>query len=86
MIRFQVFRIVKFSLVENSKWPSVLKIAKPIKSAFFQNVWDILVEWNIRRTLMLTDIKRKTSVAELGHNDPLKIYIDPNKICFDPGI
>ena len=28
---------------------------------------------------MLIDIKIKKSVAELGHNDRLKIYIDPQK-------
>ena len=34
MIRLQGFRIVKFSLVENSRWPLLLKIAKLIKSSF----------------------------------------------------
>ena len=29
---------------------------------------------------MLTDIKMKKSVAELGHNGSLKIYVDPKKI------
>ena len=33
--------------------------------------------------LMLTDIK---FVTESGHNDHLKIYINPSKICVDPGI
>ena len=28
---------------------------------------------------MLTDIKMKKSVAELGHNGRLKIYADPKK-------
>ena len=29
---------------------------------------------------MLIDIKIKKSVAELGYNDRLKIYVDPKKI------
>ena len=29
---------------------------------------------------MLIDIKIKKSVAELGHNGRLKIYVDPKKI------
>ena len=28
----------------------------------------------------------KKSVAELGHNDHLKIYVNPKKIYVDPGI
>ena len=32
------------------------------------------------RTLMLIDIKMKQSVAVLGHNCRLKIYVDPKKI------
>ena len=35
---------------------------------------------------MLIIVKIKKSVAELGHNDCLKIYIDPKKIYLDPGI
>ena len=36
---------------------------------------------------MLIDIKmKKKSVAELGHNDCLKIYADPKKICVYHGI
>ena len=41
--------------------------------------------WSISRTLMLIDIKMKKSVVELGHNDCLKIYVDP-KFYVDPGI
>ena len=33
---------------------------------------------------MLIDIKIKKSVAELGHNGRLKIYVDPKKIYIDP--
>ena len=29
---------------------------------------------------MLSDIKIKKSVAELGHSDGLKIYVNPSKI------
>ena len=29
---------------------------------------------------MLTDVKMKKSVAELGHNGSLKIYVDPKII------
>ena len=35
---------------------------------------------------MLIDIKRKNSVAELGHNGHLKIYVDPKKIYVNPCI
>ena len=36
---------------------------------------------------MLIDIKmKKKSVAELGHNGRLKIYIDPKTIYVDPRI
>ena len=36
---------------------------------------------------MLSDIKmKKKSVAELGHSDRLKIYINPSKIYVSPGI
>ena len=34
-IRLQGFRIVKFSVVENSRWPQLLKIAKLLKNAIF---------------------------------------------------
>ena len=37
MIRLQDFRIVKFSLVENARWPLLLKIAKLIIPHFLQN-------------------------------------------------
>ena len=29
---------------------------------------------------MLLDIKMEKSIAELGHNDRLKFYVDPKKI------
>ena len=35
---------------------------------------------------MFSDIKMKKSVAELGHSDYMKIYVDPSKIHIDPGI
>ena len=36
---------------------------------------------------MLIDIKmKKQSITELGHNNRLKIYVDPKKIYVDPGI
>ena len=36
---------------------------------------------------MLSDIKmKKKFVAELGHSDRLKIYINPSKIYVSPGI
>ena len=35
---------------------------------------------------MFTDIKMKKNIAELGHNDRLKIYVNPSKIYVDPGI
>ena len=35
---------------------------------------------------MLIDIRLKKSVAELGHNGRLKIYVDPKKNYVDPHI
>ena len=35
---------------------------------------------------MLIDIKMKKSVAELGYNGRLKIYVGPKKVYVDPGI
>ena len=87
MIRLQGFRIIKFSWVENSRWPPLLKIAKLIKSSFSSELlgifgWNFV--WNISRTLMLIDIKmKKKSVAELGHNGHLKIYVNPEKSYVD---
>ena len=40
----------------------------------------IWLKWSISRTLMLIDIKMKKSVAELGHNDLLKIMSTLKKI------
>ena len=34
---------------------------------------------------MLSDIEMEKSATELGHNDRLKIYVDPSKIHVDPG-
>ena len=62
MIRLQSFRIVKFSRVENSRWPPLLKIAKLLKSPFSPERLGIF-GWNLvsnfSRTLMLIDIKIK---------------------------
>ena len=35
---------------------------------------------------MFIKIKMKNSVAKLGHNGHLKIYVDPEKIYVDPRI
>ena len=83
MVRRQCFRIVKFSLVENSRWPPLLNMAKLIKSSFSPARlsifgWNFI--WGISRTLMLIDIKLKTICSGIGHNGPLKIYVDPKKI------
>ena len=49
-------------------------------------IWLIIV-LSISRTLMLINIKiKKKSLAELGHNGRLKIYVDPKKIYVDPSI
>ena len=44
MIRLQGFGPVKVSLVENPRWPPILKIAKPLKSTFLQNGLVFLAE------------------------------------------
>ena len=61
MISLQGFRIVKFSLVENSQWPPLLKIAKLIKwhSPEWLGIFGWNFVWSISRTLMLIDIKMK---------------------------
>ena len=33
---------------------------------------------------MLTDIKMKKKISELGHSDSLKIYVNPSKIYVNP--
>ena len=81
MIRLKGFRIVKFSRVENSKRPPLLKIAKLLKSPFSPERLGIFgwkFVWSISGTLLLIDIKmKKKSIAELSHNGRLKIYVDP---------
>ena len=62
MIRLQGFRIVKFSRVENSRWPLLLKIAKLLKSPFSPvrlSIFGWYFVGNINRTLMLIGIKMK---------------------------
>ena len=62
MIRLQGFRIVKFSLVENSRWLPLLKIAKLLKSPFspeWLGIFGWNFVWSISRTLMSIDIKMK---------------------------
>ena len=41
---------------------------------------------NISRTLVLIYIKIKKTVALLGHNVSLKIYVDPQKNYVEPGM
>ena len=77
MISLQGLRLEKFYLVENSRWPPILKTAKSIKSAFSPELlgifgWNFV--WSISRTLMLNDIEmKKKSVAEKSHSDCSKI-------------
>ena len=62
MIRLQGFRIVKFSLVENSRWPQLVKIAKLLISSFspeWLGIFGRNFVWSISRTLMLIGIKMK---------------------------
>ena len=65
MIRLQCFRIVKFSQVEHSRWPPLLKITKLVESSFSLErlgifSWNFV--WSISRTLMLIDIKVKKNL------------------------
>ena len=62
MITLQGFKIVKFSRVEDSRWPLLLKIAKLIKLSCSPEGlgifgWNFV--WSISGTLMLIDIKWK---------------------------
>ena len=72
MTRLQGFRMIKFRLVGNQKWPLLLKIAKPLKSTFCQEPLDIF-GWNFVKTISCILIFRlskwKKSIAELDHND-----------------
>ena len=60
--RLQGFRMIKFSLVKNPRWPSILKIAKPMKSFFspeplYTFSWNLI--WSINGTLVFMNIKIK---------------------------
>ena len=62
MIRLQGFRTINFSLVENSRWPPLLKIAELLKSSFspeWLGIFGRNFVWSISRTLMLIGIKMK---------------------------
>ena len=82
MIRLQGFRIIKFSRIEIPRWTPLLKIAKVLKLPFSPERlgifgWNFV--WSICRTFCWLISKWKNSVAELGHNGRLKIYVDPKK-------
>ena len=75
MIRLQGFRIVKFSQVENSRWPPLLKIAKLIKSSVSPERhgifgWNFV--WSISRTLMLIGIKLKKICSRIRSQWPFE--------------
>ena len=66
MVRLRGFRTVKFSRVENSRWPPLLKIAKLIKSWFSPEQlgifgWNFV--WSISRILMWIGIKMKKIIS-----------------------
>ena len=70
--------MIKFYLVENQKWPLLLKIAKPLKSTFLQNHLIYLAEILCRDLFDFQKyLNEKTSMAELGYNDlnVLPIYV-----------
>ena len=69
IIKLQGFRIRKFSLLENPKWPQILKIAKSLRSNGSRNLHTPLV-----RPWCSEISKWKRSVVELGHRDLLTIY------------
>ena len=69
------FRLVKFSRVENSRWPPLLKIAKPIKSLFSPErlgIFGCNFVWNISATLMLIGIKMKKICLEIRSQWPFE--------------
>ena len=78
----------KSQLGRESKMAADTKNSKTIKIIFFSRMaWYIWLKFCllIRGTLVLRDIKmKKQSVAKKGHNDRLKIYVDPSKINVDP--
>ena len=75
---------------QESKMASSTKISKTIKiNLFSQMAWLLSIfgrnfGCSSSGTLVFIDIKIKKSVAKSGHNDHLKIYIDPSKIYIDP--
>ena len=84
MISLQGFRTRKLSLVENPRWPQVLKISKLLKSTFSPELLRIfgwIFAWIISGTLVFKNIKMKNICSRICHRDlfyPNKIYIDPN--------
>ena len=56
-------RPVKVNLVEKPRWPSILKLAKPLKLTFFSPEWLGMFGWYfvyiMSGTLVLSDIKMK---------------------------
>ena len=62
MTRLQGFWMTKFSLVQNPRWPLLLKIAKTLKSLFSPEPLGIFgwnFTWSINGTLVLKIIKMK---------------------------
>ena len=85
IIRLQCFRIVKFSRVENSGWPPLLKIAKLSKSSFPPERlgifgWNFV--WSTSGTLMLIDIKMKKICSWIRSQWPFENLRQPlNNLC-----
>ena len=73
----------EFKMAAVTKNSKTIKIAiSPEQLSIF--AWNFV--WSINMTLMLINIKWKKSVAELGHNGCLKIYVDPKKLFVDERI
>ena len=80
MIRLQGFRIVKISLVENSRWPPLLKIAKLLKSSFspeWFGMFGLNFVLGINRTLMVNDIRMKRIYGGIRSQSPFENLRQP---------
>ena len=71
--------MMKFSLVENARWPPILKIAKPIKSTFcpewlLKYIWlKFQMEHKGELRFSAQSKRKKKKISELCHGDLLLV-------------
>ena len=69
------------AITNNSKTNRIVIFSRTAKYVWLkfcmEYLWDLDADWHQNE---------KKSVAELGHNGHLKIYVDPKKYYVSPGI